>query len=122
VRLRILVIDDEPLVRLGSVTVLEEHGHAVIECGPGMILEHLEQAQFDVVLTDLNMPGMNGWDIATWIATNRPAVPVCAVSGRIADELDPRWLRAFAAVLRKPVNETVLLRTVERLTASLRPR
>jgi CheY-like chemotaxis protein len=116
---RILVIDDEPLVRWAIAEMLEYAGHTVLQGNPhGSLRDSLSRDDYDLVLTDLNMPGMNGWDVAQWVRQHRPHVPVCAISGRIADDLEARWLEAFTAVFRKPVDDTQLLRTIARIASS----
>jgi PAS domain S-box-containing protein len=79
---RILVIDDEPPIAQLLDDVLSGVGHAVsiaISGHPGV--EMAAVSQFDLVLTDLGMPDMSGWDVASKIRALQPDVPVILVTG-----------------------------------------
>lgn len=109
---RILVIDDEPSVMKTHAGMLMAGGHAVIEGRQGSeIWTDLAAAVYDVVLSDLQMPLIDGWEIASWVNENRPGIPVVAVSGFVGN-LQPAQLRIFHAVLSKPVRLGQLLDTV----------
>lgn len=115
---RILVVDDEVLVQMALAELLEDAGHSVlVGRADERLRDDLEAGAYDVVLTDLNMPVMNGWDVATWVKQNRPQVPVIAISGRWTGDLDEAWARPFTAVLSKPVEEPKLLKLLEGLAA-----
>lgn len=59
----ILVVDDEVNIRNALVTMLEKKGHRVHGVGTGEeALHHLEEVGADLVITDLKMPGMGGWN------------------------------------------------------------
>jgi CheY-like chemotaxis protein len=61
--LKVLVIDDEPDIRSLVAMILEGSGHAVIEAGDGKQgLDMLESERPDVVLIDLRMPVIDGWE------------------------------------------------------------
>jgi len=112
----VLVIDDEPLVQMALADLLEEARHTAILARAGRsALDDLAAGGYDLVITDLNMPEVSGWDVARWMATHRPEVPVIAISGRIVEGLDDTWLKRFSAFLAKPLDETVLLDHVARL-------
>jgi CheY-like chemotaxis protein len=111
-----MVIDDEAVVRLALADLLEEAGHTPVLARQGAQLrDDLQFQNYDVVLTDLSMPQFTGWDVVDWLKTNRPHVPVIALSGRIDKDLDPAWYKVFAALLTKPVNDGELIRTVARV-------
>ena len=115
---KLLVIDDEMLVAMALAAILEDAGHEVAQGRIGAGLQQdLELGDYALVVTDLNMPGMNGWDVAQWLGANRPGIPVIAISGRIVEDLDPVWVKSFAAVFTKPIDEPGLLRTIDRLLA-----
>jgi signal transduction histidine kinase len=81
--LRILVVDDEPKVLEALVEMLTEDGHAVLSAGSGReALARLDGgAHVDVVITDLGMPGMTGWELARALRTRQPDLPVGLISG-----------------------------------------
>lgn len=79
---RILVVDDLPYVREALAELLRGAGYDVVplESGPAALAE-LERHAADLVLTDLHMPEMTGWDLARAVrarnVTNARGLPVC---------------------------------------------
>ncbi len=82
VHLKILVIDDEPLVRSLLKQVLEKSGHSVAEAGNGQEgIRTFRENSFDLVITDHGMPVMNGLDAAFRIKKQKPETPVLLITG-----------------------------------------
>src|SRR5262249_28433621 len=110
---RLLVVDDNPavldvwcesLTALGDQVTAAEDGHAA--------LARFDAAAFDVVLTGLFMPGMDGWALAGGI-WNRSAGPVILITGW-AGEADVERARAQrVALLHKPVHLADFQRVIE---------
>ena len=111
-RLKILLVDDDPLVSMNTSNMLVDLGHSVSEAPSGaQALQLLEtDLQFDVVVTDYAMPGMNGLDLATKIKQIKPKLPVVLASGYA--ELPPHITLDFPR-LGKPYSQ-------EDLAAALR--
>ena len=104
-RLRVLVVEDEPLVLDTVVECLTADGHTVVSAASGrQALEKFTADDFDVVLTDWAMPGMNGDQLAGAIKRLSPASPVIVLSG-FGDTLQPSagTPANVDAVLSKPV-------------------
>ena len=81
-RLRVLVVDDEASVRMLLDCVLASHGHQVwTACSGREGLDLLERQSVDLVLTDLEMPGMSGWEVARRVKQRWPCIKVGIVSG-----------------------------------------
>lgn len=81
-RIRVLVVDDEEVVRLGYRRVLSTDGFRVIAAGGGAeALELMAGDRFDVVLLDLRMPGMDGLDVLRAIKERWPESEVVVVTG-----------------------------------------
>jgi len=80
--LRVLVVDDEAVIRESVRRSLEKEGWRV-ETAPGghLGLEMMQKQEFDVVLTDLKMPGMGGMDVLKAIKVLQPDVPVIIITG-----------------------------------------
>ena len=79
---RALVVDDEDSVRQVLEDALAALGCHVTACGDGTTaIAHLDAAPFDVVLTDLGMPGASGWDVARHVQRTRPGTKVVLVTG-----------------------------------------
>lgn len=80
--IKILVIDDDERVRTLLRDILLLGGYQVIEASDGNSgVNYLEKGSFDMVMTDLGMPGMNGWEVAKLIKTKTPQVPVFLITG-----------------------------------------
>jgi two-component system OmpR family response regulator len=101
---RILVIDDEPGIRETLVHLLRALGYEVVEADGGPAgLTRLAEGAFDLVLTDLGMPGMNGWEVARAVKAWAPSAPVVLVTGWGDDGPAPGADHSLvAAVLSKP--------------------
>ena len=85
----ILVVDDEAVIREGVRRTLEGRGMAVATCASGYLaLEMMQKKDFDLVLTDLKMPGMSGLELLTAIKGLQPEVPVIVITAR--DGVDDR--------------------------------
>src|SRR5216683_4332184 len=84
----VLVIDDEPEVRSVLREMLMSFGYTVVEAASGEEgLACCESAPVDVILTDISMPGMSGWDVADACRRRFPHVPLGFVTGW-GDRLD----------------------------------
>ena len=78
----ILVIDDEPEIRNSLSEILSFEGHRVTVARDGKEgLLAFQTKQFDMVLTDLGMPGMSGWQLAKEIKGLSPKTPVAIITG-----------------------------------------
>jgi len=92
--LKILVIDDEPLVRSLLKQVLETRGHTVTEAGNGKEgVRSFRENDVDLVITDHGMPVMNGLDAAFRIKKQKPQIPVLLITG---------WEAEIDTALQKP--------------------
>ena len=79
---RILVIDDEQVIREGVERALITEGYQVAKAEDGLAgLAMLKEQSFDIVLTDLMMPGMDGFAVLDWIRENQPKVQVIVITG-----------------------------------------
>ncbi len=114
---RILVVDDEGLVLSATSRMLESVGFEVESATSGLeALEVLAQSgAIDLVLTDVNMPGMSGVELAKQIATRHSDIGVLLVSGKepMADVMSE--LPARYRFLRKPYGIATLTSSLEGL-------
>jgi CheY-like chemotaxis protein len=79
---RILVIDDQAHVRAAIVTALQAKGFDVVGAESGQSgLTKFEQSEFDVVMVDLFMPGIDGVTLIKTLRERSPRLPVIAMSG-----------------------------------------
>lgn len=111
----ILCIDDEPSALQVRKLLLESEGHRVIGASSGQEgLRLLASEQFDLVILDYWMSGMNGMDVARQIKTMHPGVPIIMLSGfgELPGEaigLAERWILKGSAT-------TELLKAISDLT------
>jgi two-component system response regulator HydG len=98
-RLRILVVDDEPAVLYLTAAVLErEDSDVVTAASAEEAIQRLEQEEFDLVLTDFRMPGESGEAVVLAARGQRPDFPLIVMTGRIHDM--PAWLTEGPAAVR----------------------
>ncbi|MEJ5347427.1 MAG: ATP-binding protein [Desulfosoma sp.] len=115
-RKRLLVVDDdqEVLGLLGDMLRLMGHSVTAFH-DPRKALEALSTHTFDLVLTDLAMPDVNGWEVAACARKHQPKVPVVLVSGWGAqyedEDLSDRGVRC---VCSKPLSYQKLLELIDR--------
>jgi CheY-like chemotaxis protein len=124
---RILVIDDNPELRVILRTHLETRGHAVLSAADGDAgLAVLDAETVDIVLTDILMPQRDGVEVLRTVKKRWPDLPVIAISGGGwigATELLGMAERLGAdQVLTKPVRRDDLLRAVDTALAEALPR
>jgi signal transduction histidine kinase len=105
-RLSVLVVDDDPLVLMGTVDMLDDLGHEVVETSSASeALQILKTRSFDIVLTDQAMPMMTGTELARELSYSHPDLPVVLVTG-YADL--PKDTPATLARLSKPFTQADL--------------
>jgi signal transduction histidine kinase len=121
VPLRILVIDDELSVRTTLAEMLEEQGHSVTQApGGGEGLSYLDSNPelVDVVISDLGMPDMTGWDVARAVQSRWPRLPVGLITGWGETEITQEERGRVNFVITKPFDKALLSQTM----ADIRPR
>jgi signal transduction histidine kinase len=113
---RILLVDDDALIRASTADLLDDLGHVVIEAASGeAALEVLRSGvQVDLVITDQAMPGMTGFELARRIKRAWPKLPMVLATGYadLPAEADPGLPR-----LPKPYLQEQLAAEIARLTA-----
>ncbi len=117
----ILVVDDEVLIRLVIAEYLRDYGFHVFEAADGReAIEVLQGATMpiDLVFSDVQMPKLDGFELACWVRQNRPKVPVMLTSG------NPGLATAKATelchkgpVVPKPYEYAILLKRMKRMLA-----
>jgi CheY-like chemotaxis protein len=103
--LRCLVVDDEEPVRAMLADAVESAGHRATKAeGGGEAIARFRAEPFDVVLTDLAMPRVSGWQVARAVKQIAPRVPVFLITG-FGVELSPeeRRVHGVDVVLVKPL-------------------
>ena len=115
----LLAADDEDLRRF-LVNALEKAGHAVTSFGEGAsAFEEIKQVTFDLLLTDIVMPEMDGIELARRAAELDPALKIMFITGFAAVALNPdSKAPKDAKVLSKPFHLRDLVNEVNRLMAA----
>ncbi|WP_082458077.1 PAS domain-containing protein [Sphingomonas sp. Leaf10] len=110
-RRTILLVEDDGLIRINSAEMLEEAGFVVLEAASAEeAITALQTAPVDVLITDVNLPGASGRELAQRARTLRPEAMVVFATGdpgAVADEAD-------AIVLAKPYSGGALLAAVRK--------
>jgi CheY-like chemotaxis protein len=112
----VLVVDDEPLLRLSAVAVLEDAGYATLQAGSAdKAIQQLEaNAGIRAVFTDIDMPGgMDGLQLAAVIRDRWPPVELLVTSGHVS--VEDGQLPERGHFLPKPYSPHQLTRALETL-------
>jgi PAS domain S-box-containing protein len=118
---RILVVDDEELVRMVTKAVLAYRGYQMVEAEDGEdALQKYSAApgSFDLVLMDMHMPKLNGYDALLRIRELNPKAKAIVLSGGVHDPDESFGQMAGVAFLHKPFENQELLRLVRQMLDS----
>jgi CheY-like chemotaxis protein len=120
------VVDDDESIRFMLRLMLERAGYDVIEAESGEeCLEKFESVRPDLILLDINMTGINGWDVSKQIKEKMPVilVPISMLSGlKTEEDLRRSFEYAHAdAHIKKPIDRKELLDTVKILLEKASP-
>ena len=119
---KVLVVDDDPVVGKSFNRVLsQEKGYVVITAkNAAEALDKLREQEYDVVFTDIKMPGMDGVELAERVKARRPWTPVVIVTGygTTANEQRARAI-GVSAFLNKPLSPEMIEQSAT--TALLHP-
>lgn len=117
----ILVVDDETALAAMIQRYLQRLEYQVITCNhPAEAIRRFGEnpGQFQLVITDLTMPGMNGLELASQLRALRAEIPVILVSGiGVTVEAEQLHAAGICERLDKPVSLEVLAKLVERVLA-----
>jgi PAS domain S-box-containing protein len=123
-RLHILLAEDNPVNQKLASRLLEKNGHTVTVVDNGLkALEALDKCQFDLVLMDVQMPQMDGFEATAAIcereaASGAPRVPIVAMTAHAMAGYRERCLaQGMDGYVTKPISPEVLFDTVADLTA-----
>ena len=112
---RVLLVDDEPSIRLTLTEFLKRAGYEVFAAADFQSALLLRNASFDVAVIDINLPGRSGIELLQEINSREPYVPVIMITGEPNLSVMPEIVRAGAYdFLAKPVVKDVLLKAVGR--------
>lgn len=118
----ILLVEDSPTQAMQMKMLLESAAHQVTCCDDGMpAIEHLQNGLFELVVTDLELPLMNGLELIKQMQCDFPQIPAVLVTGQGSERLAAEALRSGAtAYVPKSMVDDMLLGTVEDVLGVLR--
>ena len=117
---RILVAEDEAILRMMAVEVLTDAGHTVYDAPNGaegleMLKSHTE---VELLISDIRMPGLNGFELAEAGLGLKPGLKVLFMTGYSREPMPGRLSQEGIEFLYKPFDLETLPKTVERLLES----
>jgi DNA-binding NtrC family response regulator len=110
---KIMIVDDDLAFRVGTLALLDDHGYAsTIATNGDEARRKLAEQQFDLVLSDLVMPGMNGIELLQHIRSSHPGMPVIMVTGfaSIGTAVEAMRLGARDYVTKPCENDELLIK------------
>ncbi|WP_305043089.1 sigma-54-dependent transcriptional regulator [Geoalkalibacter sp.] len=112
---RVLVIDDDPVIRRGLKQILEKAGYeAEIFASGHTAIEELRKTACDLLITDLKMPGMNGLEVLKTVSAMLPEVPIVLITGYSTVETAVEAMKNGAVdYIAKPFTPAELLEKVQ---------
>jgi len=115
---RLLLCDDSPVERMALGHYLRSAGYNVDEAGDGQsALLHLKHRPVDLLLLDLHMPDVDGFDVLTYLQKHRPGLPVILLSGMPVNQIQHKMHGLphpeLPPLLIKPVDPEQVLEIVE---------
>ena len=112
----ILLVENEVIARYAFADALRREGHQVIEAEDGaQALSLFEKSHFDLVITDLIMPRINGFELIAQIRRKSPQMPILLISAYLSEEGGRIISDGSAEFLHKPVDSADLIAAVKRL-------
>jgi CheY-like chemotaxis protein len=115
---RILLCDDSPVERMALAHYLRRQGYSVDESGDGeSAIEQIKNIEYDAMLLDLQMPGVDGFDVLSYLQKHRRGLPVVLLSGMPLDQIQQQMhglpSRELPPLFLKPVDLDQLLQVLE---------
>jgi DNA-binding NtrC family response regulator len=112
---RILIVDDEAVIRDGLKRILEGESFVVEACSSGFqAIEIMQQREFDLIITDLKMPGMNGIEVLKSVRTLQPDIPVILITGYASIDTAVEAMKNGASdYITKPFGPDIILEKVQ---------
>ena len=116
IRAGLLIVDDEAPIRLALSAILNEFGYSVRTADDGFsALAEIRREIPDVIVSDLNMPGMSGFELLSVVRRRFPAIQVIAMSGSYSGDGVPPGVAADA-FYEKGTHPGLLFRIVKAMT------
>lgn len=114
-RMRVLVVDDEPAMGESLKDILEEFGYKVsVACNGAEAIEYVRKHDFNTILMNIVMPGMNGVDAMREILQISPKTRVVMMTAySIQDLINGAMTSGASAIIHKPFEIGNLIKLIE---------
>jgi twitching motility two-component system response regulator PilH len=119
----VMVVDDSPTIRAMLVNLLSQHGLTVVEAEDGVVAKQLlKDSRPDLVITDVVMPNMNGYELCRWVKNELEGAPVILCSTK-SEAFDRHWAmkQGGDAYIIKPFNPEEMMTAVRSLLQGVKP-
>lgn len=116
---RVLVVDDQEPIRAALTRMLQREGFVVCVAEEGATARNMIETDpsISLVISDVEMPFMDGYDLSLWIKRNRPQLPVVLVSGcDFTEDLLDGYAAGAQYYLTKPFDRFGVMSVVKHLT------
>lgn len=120
----VLLVEDEPIIRMGVADHVRSRGYAVIEAGSGDRAMALIAAgsPVDIIVTDVQMPGQHdGIALALWARQSFPHIKLIIVSGATSGAVAPDLLGEEGLIMPKPYHYDEIVRRIAELLGQAAP-
>jgi DNA-binding NtrC family response regulator len=119
---KILVVDDDPVVGKSIGRVLSNKGYAVITAANGEeAMSKLANEHYDLVFTDIKMPGISGLEVAERVKASQPWLPVVIITGYGSGAYEDRAAAAGVAdFLHKPLSPEMIEASTDKALSQFR--
>jgi CheY-like chemotaxis protein len=112
----VLVVDDDPAVRMVAAAMLEREGYRILQAGSGSeALAIFEAERVDALLSDVQMPGMDGFALVRELRERHPRLPIVLMSGFLSEDSAAQTAFPF---LSKPFTPQALSAALRMVIAS----
>jgi len=113
---RVLVVDDEKIVQLSCIRTLSPRGYTVEAVDDGFdALVLLKEQSFDIIITDLKMPNMDGIEFIDMLRRTAPGARILLVTGYATDDMREQAEEMGARYLAKPFKPDELCEAISEL-------
>jgi two-component system, cell cycle response regulator CpdR len=112
----ILLVDDDPPTRILLTRILQRPDYVFTEADDGsQALDLLEKSCFDLIITDLRMPDLDGIAFAVRAHARWPHIPIVLMSGYFSEAAWKLDSEVFGGFIQKPINREILIRIIHPL-------
>jgi len=120
VKSRILIVEDEVINQKLIANLLKSEGYDVEVASDGVIaLMQITKEKFDLVLSDIAMPNLDGYQMLEYMKSNNIDIPLIFLSSHTDPEFEAKGLRLGAAeYIKKTANKKIMLETIEKVIHS----